>query len=629
MSRVPALCLSVAALLLFPLAVRAADPLRPIELSVDLTEAPRKLVRAHLVIPATPGALTLYYPKWIPGEHAPSGPINDLSGLKLRAGGKPLSWHRDDVDLYAFHCTVPEGADAVEVALDYLVNTNKEGFTSGASTTDRLAIFNWNQALLYPKGRSIHDQQIQAALTLPRAWKFGTALPVDSEKGANVHFKSVSLETLLDSPVLCGAYMKEIPLGPAEEPRHFLVLACDSPGGLELPADLKSQYEKLVAEAGTLFGARHYRSYRFLVTLSDHIRSDGIEHHECSDNRLPERFFVDDTYRKQWGCWLLPHEYVHSWNGKYRRPEGLVTYDFQQPQRTKYLWVYEGLTQYLGLVLAARSGLFTPELSRENFALIADWARNQKGRSWRSLEDTTATAPFLYSARPEWANRRRGVDFYDEGALLWLDVDTLIREKSGGKKSLDDFCLAFYGGKSGPPQLNPFTFDDLLKTLNNVAAHDWKSFFEKRVSATDTEAPLDGLTRSGWKVELQDKAGDLLKNRDSDEKTVSLTTSLGLLLKDEGQVVDLIPGKAADKAGLGPGMKVIGVNHRRFTPERLHQAVEATKGGGEKLVLLLENDEYFKTVTLDYAEGEKYPALVRDKEKPDLLAEIFRGRTGK
>jgi predicted metalloprotease with PDZ domain len=626
MSRVSAFRVGLTLALLLPGAARAADP-APIELSLDATEAQRKLLHTRLVIPAAPGPLTLCYPKWIPGEHSPSGPINDLSGLKLRAGGKPLAWRRDDVDLYAFHCTVPDGADAVEVTLDYLGTSAKEGFSSGASMTERLAILNWHLALVYLKGRPVREQQVRANLTLPPKWKYGTALPVEAEKGATVQFKTVSLETLVDSPVLCGAHFKEIPLGTGEGPRHYLVLACDSPAGLELSDELKAQYERLVAEAASLFGGRHYRSYRFLVTLSDQIRSDAIEHHESSDNRLPERFFVDDSYRKHVGTWVLPHEYVHSWNGKYRRPDGLATPDFQQPMKTQLLWVYEGLTQYLGLVLAARSGLFGQELSQENFARIADWARNQSGRTWRPLEDTTVAAPHLYYARDEWGSRRRGVDFYDEGALLWLDADTLIREKSGGKKSLDDFCRAFFGG-SGAPEVKPYTFEDVVKGLDGVAAHDWKAFLEKRVRGTDAEPPLDGLARGGWEVVYRATPGDLLKAADADGKTVNLTASVGLLLKDDGQVIDVIPSKAADKAGVGPGMKVIGVNGRRFSGDRLRQAVDATRGG-EKLSLLLENNEYFKTAPLDYAEGEKYPHLQRVKDKPDVLSDILRARAAK
>jgi len=620
--------LGVAALLLVPVSAPAAEPAkdRPIELSLDASEAPRRLLHTRLVIPAPPGPLTLCYPQWIPGEHSPSGPITDLSGLHISANGEPLAWRRDDVDLYTFHCTVPEGADSVEVKLDYLGSTSREGFSSSASMTERLAILNWHMALVYPKGRPVREQKVRADLTLPRDWKLGTALPVDTQAGQRTQFRTVSLETLADSPVLCGAHLKEFPLGPKEGPPHFLVLACDSPAGLAISADVLAQYERLVREAGALFGAHHYRSYHFLVTLSDAIPPNGIEHHESSDNRLPERFFIDDAYRKQWGMYLLPHEFAHSWNGKYRRPEGLATPDFQQPQKTKDLWVYEGLTEYLGVVLAARSGLYTPEYSREHLALIADWAANQQGRTWRPLQDTTIAAPHLYYARTEWSSRRRGVDFYDEGALLWLDVDTLIRTQTNGKKSLDDFCRAFFGGKDGPPEVRPYTFEDVVQALNEVAPHDWKGFLEQRLNGTSAEPPLDGLTRGGWKVVLRDKPGDVLSARDTEDKAITLTSSLGLTLKEDGLVVDVIPGKPADKAGVAPGMKLFGVNDRRFTKDRLSEAVAATKDGRQKLTLLLENQEYFKTVTLDYAGGPKYPHLERNGNKPDLLTEIFSPR---
>jgi predicted metalloprotease with PDZ domain len=605
------------------------ESMRPMEIHVDASEAPRKILHAHLVIPAAPGPLTLYYPKWIQGEHQPSGPINDLSGLKIRAGGKPLAWRRDDVDLFAFRCQVPEGVEAVEVALDYLAPAGKEGYSAAASFTARLGVVSWNTVLLYPKGRPVRETPVRASLTVPKGWKLGTALPIEGEKDGRTQFETTSLEMLVDSPVLTGAYLKEVPLGPSEGPPHYLVLACDSAAGLELSPALKANYERLVAEAGTLFGARHYRSYRFLVTMSDHVAHFGEEHHECSDNRVPERFLLDDNFRKIWTAWLLSHEFVHSWNGKYRRPEGLATPDFQKPMRTDLLWVYEGLTEYLGFVLAGRSGLYTPELSRANLAQVADWAVNRVGREWRPLEDTAVSAPFLYSARGDWAARRRGTDFYDEGALLWLDADTLIREKTSGKKSLDDFCKTFYGGKGGSPEVKPYTFDDIVRTLNGVVEHDWKGFLEKRLRSTNSEPPLDGLTRAGWKLAYQDKPGNLLEARESEDKIVDLTSSLGLLLKDDGTVADVVPGKAADKAGIGPGMKLLAVNGRRWTTERLRHAVAATRGGKEQLRLLLENEDYFYTFALDYSDGERYPHLERLEGKPDLIADVFRPRVNK
>ncbi len=605
--------------------LRAADP-SPIELAVDATDAPRRLFRARLVIPAAPGPLTLYYPKWIQGEHQPSGPIIDLSGLKLRAAGRAIDWRRDDVDLYAFHCTVPDGATAVEATLEYLVPGEKGGYGAGPAATAKLAILNWYLVTLYPKGPPVRDIPVRASLTLPPGWKVGTALPVESHDGDTTRFRTVSLETLADSPALCGQYFREIPIGPRDGPRHFLVLACDGPAGLEIGPDWVAAYGRLVEEAGALFGARHYRSYRFLVSLTDQFGHNAIEHHECSDNRMPERMFLDEQNRKLSPAWVLPHEYVHSWNGKYRRPRGLATPDFQQPMRTKMLWVYEGLTEYYGYVLAARSGLYSPALSRDNWAAVADWAGNQVGRTWRPLADTAVAAPHLYTARDEWSRRRRGVDFYDEGALLWLDADTLIREKTNGAKSLDDFARAFYGGPGGKPEVKPYDFKDLVRALEEVLPYDWKGFFEKRVFAVEPEPPLDGITRGGWKVVYKPERSDLQQAADEEAKQSDLTASIGLLVKDDGQVVDVVPGKAADKAGLGPHMKVLAVNGRRMTPERLREAVAATAGGKGKLSLVVENGDYLRTYELDYAGGARYPHLERVPDTPDRLGDILRPR---
>jgi predicted metalloprotease with PDZ domain len=613
--------------LLLAAPLRAADP-PPIQLDLDATEAPRKLYKARLVIPARPGHLTLYYPKWIQGEHQPSGPINDLSGLRLTAAGKPVPWRRDDVDLYAFHCTVPEGADALEASLEYLIPGDKGGYGAGPATSARLAIVNWYLVTLYPEGRPVRDIPVRASLTLPKGWKAGTALPVESQSGERTQFATVSLETLADSPALCGRFFKEVPIGPKDGPPHFLVLACDSAAGLEVGPKWLEQYGRLVEEAYALFGTRHYRSYRFLVALSDQLGHNAIEHHESSDNRMPERMYLEESYHKLEPAWVLPHEYVHSWNGKYRRPDGLATPDFQQPMRTRLLWVYEGLTEYYGFVLAARSGLHPAAAARDNLAAIAEWARNQAGRSWRPLDDTTAAAPHLYSSRSEWSRRRRGVDFYDEGALIWLDADTLIREKTGGKKSLDDFARAFFGGPGGAPSVKPYGFDDIVAGLNGVVEHDWKGFLEKRLTAAGAEPPLAGIERGGWRVVYKPERSELLKASDEEEKQADLTASIGLLVKDEGRVVDVVPGKAADRAGLGPHMKVLAVNGRRLSADRLREAVAATAGGKARLSLLVENGDYLRTVPLDYADGERYPHLERDAAKPDRIGDIFRPRAG-
>jgi predicted metalloprotease with PDZ domain len=598
-----------------------------IELKVDAHEAPRRLFHAKLTIPAKPGPMTLVYPKWIQGEHGPNGPINDLTGLKITAGDKSIPWRRDDVDLYAFHITVPAEADAIEVSLDYLGPASKEASTyTSLPTTPSLAIVHWYTLLLYPQGQPVRDIKFHAKLTVPDGWKSGTALPIENETGTTTIYQTVSLETLADSPALCGRYFREIPLGTVSGAAHSLVVACDSPQGLNASPEVIDQYKRLVTEAQALFGARHYRSYRFLMTLSDQFPHNAVEHHECSDNRLAERFFLDDKYRKLSSAWVLAHEYVHSWNGKFRRPEGLATPDFQQPMRTELLWVYEGLTEYLGFVLAARSGLYSQELSHDNFGLIADWAKHQEGRNWRPLADTAIAAPFLYGARHDWSSRRRGVDFYNEGALIWLDADTLIREKSDGKKSLDDFCHAFYGGGDGVPEVKPYNLDDIVSALNAVVPFDWKGFLDRRIYQAGTEAPLDGITRGGWRLVYRAEPSELSKARSSDDKSVDLRSSLGIVVGENGEIVDVIPSSPADKAGVGAGMKLLGLDGWRFSSERLNDRVAATKGGEAKITLLLEDGEQFHSAVLEYSGGAQFPVLQKIDGEKDILSEILRAK---
>jgi len=597
---------------------------RPIDLDVDASEAARRIFHARLVIPAAPGPLTLVYPKWIPGEHGPTGPVTDVAGLKMRAGGRDLPWRRDEVDMYAFHLEVPEGMKSVEVSFDLLSAAPASGkFSAGASASDKLAAISWNQVLLYPPGRASRDIQFRASLSVPAGWKIGTALPIASQSGARTVFAPVSLETLVDSPVLCGAYFREIPIGPPGKVPHYLELAADSPEALEIPKEIKAGYDRLVEEALALFGVAHYSSYRFLVSLSDHVAHFGLEHHASSDDRLPERALIDEDWRKL-SAGLLPHEFVHSWNAKYRRPADLATADFQQPMRTSLLWVYEGLTQYLGTVLEARSGLRTPEQTRERLALLAEWARNQRGRAWRPLEDTATAAQLLYQARSDWSAWRRGVDFYDESVLLWMDVDTLIREKTQGRRSLDDFCRRFHGGPAGPAGVKTYTLDEVVADLDAVAPYDWRALLTERVTAASSRAPLEGLERGGWRLAYADTRSDLLKTGEDKNDIVNLTASLGLLLKKDGWILDIIPGKAAGQAGIAPGARVVAVNSRRFTPEVARAAIAATRGGVAPLELLVENDDYFRTYPVNYREGEKYPRLERDAARPDLLSEILK-----
>jgi predicted metalloprotease with PDZ domain len=595
-----------------------------VTIAVDATNAPRKIFHASLKIPASPGDLTLYYPKWIPGEHAPDGPVVDLAGLKFSAAGKPLKWRRDLLDGFTLHIDVPAGTNEISAELDFLSPATFEGgFSSGSSATDKLAIISWNQVLLYPKGWKSDDINYSASLKLPESWKFGTSLPISGQNGSEIKFATVSLTTLVDSPVITGEFLKVVPL--AQDPPTEMDIAADSAAALDAPAEVWDHYKNLVAQAQKLFGAHHYRDYHFLYTLSDHVAHFGLEHHESDDSRVDERALVDDTSRKL-SASLLPHEYVHSWNGKYRRPADLATPDYQQPMQDDLLWVYEGLTNYLGFVLTARSGLLTVEQDRDDLALTAAALDHTPGRQWRNLQDTADAAPQLYFAPRAWESWRRDTDFYPEGTLDWLWADVIIRQQSKGAKTLDDFCNLFHGAPSGPPTVKPYTFDDVVNALNQVAPYDWRRFWTERLTSHGPHAPLGGIEGSGWKVVYDDIPSEMLTGSATMNRVVPAASAFGLALNDDGTITDTTEGEPAAKAGIGPGMKLVAVNGRRFSPDVLREAVKATKNGNSSLELLIENTDYYKTYKIDYQGGEKYPHLVRDDSKPDLLTEILKAK---
>jgi predicted metalloprotease with PDZ domain len=404
-----------------------------------------------------------------------------LVGLKISAGSKEIPWRRDDVDMFAFHIEVPAGVDTLDFSYDYLSPADANGSRERPSTTAKLAILNWYMVALYPLGPKTDDLTYVATLRLPQGWKYGTALPVAKESSDVIEFAPASLTTVIDSPVIAGAYLRNIDLSPGQSPAHTVHVAADGPAPLEAtPAEVQ-HLRQLVAETGALFGARHYRRYDFLLTLSDRISPDGVEHHESSDDRAEEAYFLDPELFETSD--LLAHEFTHSWNGKYRRPAGLATPDYQTPMKGDLLWVYEGLTQYYGFVLSARSGIASLSLSRESLASVAAYLNNRPGRTWRDLQDTAVAAQILYSTPPEGASWRRSVDYYDEGTLIWLEADTVIRKQSNGKRSLDDFCQKFHGGDNTAPKLLPYTFDDVVAGLNDVVAYDWRTFFIERLKS--------------------------------------------------------------------------------------------------------------------------------------------------
>ena len=603
----------------------------PITLAVDLTDAARKILHSTETIPVQPGPFTLVYPKWIPGEHAPDGPVDNQAGFIITTpSGERVKWERDSVNMFAYHLTVPAGVTELHIKMDFLATAAPSGFSAGASTSANLALLSWNELLVYPPVQNIADIMVSPSIKIPPDWKFGTALDSSgSDKMGVTSFKTASLEQLVDSPVLAGRWFREILLAPEITPKHYLDLAGDGPEDILLSQEHIDNFSKLIRETGALYQSRHYGSYHFLVTLSDQVAHFGLEHHQSSDDRVPHSTFTDDNAFIAEGL-LLPHEFTHSWNGKYRRPAGLATGNYQDPMQGNLLWVYEGLTEYLGDVLAARCGIWNNSIYRDRLATIVGYLNDVRpGRTWRDLQDTATDAQILYFVGGAYDNWRRDTDYYDEGELLWLELDSTIRAKTNGKKSLNDFAAAFEGlGGNTAPKVVPYNFDDIVAGLNAVVPNDWATFLHTRLDSNEFHAPeVPGINAlSGYKLTYTDKPNYWSQLEESESGGLNARWSLGLSAGSGGTIGDAIMDSVAWKSGLAPGFQIVAVNGRAFTPGLLRQAIkDAVKGPA--IELIVENTGYYKTIRLDYHGGEKYPQLERVANTPDRLDDILQPMT--
>ena len=602
----------------------AQAPASPILLHVDLTDAPRHLLHAHLQIPVNAGPLTLEYPQWIPGDHRPTGPIDNLAGIVMRANGKDLPWRRDDVDMYGFHVQVPSGVTQLEVSLDFLATPGDTGSDEDGATSANMTVLEWNSVVLYPAHIPVAQIPIQASLTVPADWKLGTALTIAAQKGLETSFAPVSVEQLVDSPVITGRYFREFPLAPEITPKHYLDVAGDAADDVNLTPAFLASVTQLVRETGPLYASRHYETYHFLLSLSDLIREEGLEHHQSSDNGIEEKG-VSDPKLAMLNADLLPHEFTHSWNGKYRRPIGLATPDYATPMKGDLLWVYEGMTQYWGDVLAARSAMWTPETYRQALAWSAARLDAKPGRTWRNLEDTAIAAQILRGGSVNWSNWRRSQDYYAEGELIWLDADTTIRQLTHGQKSLNDFCQKFLAvGGNTPPTVVPYDFDQIVSGLNSVVAYDWRTFLTDRLNTHAPHAPLNGIEHGGYRLTYATEPTEFEQALLDHAKETDAWFSAGFTLSATGEIYDVRMDSPAFQAGLGPGTKLVAVNGHGYTSDVLKQAIRAAKGTTDPIELIVSNDNEFRTVRLNYHDGEKYPRLERVQGTPDLLDDILK-----
>jgi predicted metalloprotease with PDZ domain len=623
------------ALMLLLLAPRAATVVAaqgpsPMTVAVDASQAPLGIYHAKVTMPVKAGPFTFVYPKWIPGFHGPVGPLPGLVSLRVFANGTPVDWRRDLVDFYAFHTTVPSGASFLEVDFD-IVNAPPSIGEQKPANTANITILQWSALLVYPEGSLADSLPVTTTLTLPPAWDFASALPIASSNGSSVAFGTVSLTTLVDSPLIAGRYFRRISL--LDEPPMELDMAADSEAALAAPKAIVTGMKHLVREGPAIYGSRHFRTYHFLLSLTDAIPPGGIEHHASSDNRAAERYLTDSSAFKT-GADLMPHEFSHSWNGKYRRPADLLRPDFQVPEKTDLLWVYEGLNQYVGEVLTTRSRLLDLADQRDNLAMGAASMDTEGGRNWRPLRDVADEAPILYVTPGAWYSLRRSAgDFYAEGDLIWLEADTIIRERSGGKRSLDDFLHLWTSGGSTTPSVKTYALDDVLATLEATEPYDWRTFFEQRIDAVQSRAPLGGVANAGWRLVYNDTPSALWKAREDNDKDVDVRYSLGFVVSTDtggggnGTIADVVPGSPAAKAGIVHGMKLLAVNGRKWSADVLHDAISGAKRTREPLQILVANGDFYTTAAVAAFDGNRYPHLERDPSKPDLLSRIYAPRT--
>lgn len=628
--RLSSVCLAVSTVLSLATSVSASaytipepvDQVYPgtIVLKVDATNLDQKIFQVRESIPVKPGKLTLLYPKWLPGTHAPTGPLNKMAGLKLSGNGRSLEWQRDTVDINAFHVEIPAGVSVLEAEFQFLSPLEKE--QGRITSTNEIVGVQWNTVALYPAGYFARNITVQANLTLPQGWQLGTALDQAEQKGGEVRFKPINFDDLVDSPVFAGKYFRRIDLDPGAKVPVYLNLVADRPENLDAKPEQIDAHKALVKQAYKLFGSQHYKRYDFLLALSDEFSGIGLEHHQSSENGVRPGYF-NDWSKSQVGRDLLAHEYTHSWNGKFRRPADLATPNFNVPMQDSLLWVYEGQTQYWGYVLAARSGLMSLPQVRDAIAATAATLDQRNGRSWRSLQDTTNEPSLNGRAYQSWPSWQRSRDFYSEGLLVWLDVDSKLRELSNDKRSLNDFARAFFGIENGSHVPATYTFEQLVQTLNGVQSFDWAAFLRARLDGNGPGAPLDGLKRSGWKLAYAEKPSEYLKGVEDRSKTSDFSYSLGFSVNKENKLENVIWDGIAFKAGIASGANLLAVNGRSYKPELLKSAISEAKGSKEAIELIIKNGDRYRTVRLDYHEGLKYPVLVRLDGTPDRLESIL------
>jgi predicted metalloprotease with PDZ domain len=597
-----------------------------IAIQADLTDLDHQIIRVRQTVPVSAGPLVLQYPKFIPGNHADTGPIQLISGVTVTGNGQRIEWVRDTVDPHAFHLDIPAGVSSIEVAFEWL--TQPSNAVWRVVMTPEMVNLQWEKALLYPAGYAHSRITFAPSVKLPAGWQQGSALEATGREGDVITFAPISLEHLADSPMFAGAHYRRVDLDPGGRSPVFLNMVADAPANLAATDEQIGKFRAMVDQADYLYGARHFDRYDFLLALTNRMGGIGLEHHRSSENSAPPGFFTEGLEKSFGTLALLPHEYTHSWNGKFRRPSDEYVPNLNVPTQNSLMWVYEGQTEYWGEVLTARSGLASKEEQLATIAEVAAFYENQPGRQWRSLQDTTNHNLLGYRTTNPWPSWMRGTgDYYREPLLIWLDADTLIREATGNRRSLDDFAKAFYGVEDGVWEARPYTFEDVVETLNAVHPHDWATFLRSRLDAVGPEAraPLDGITRGGYRLTYVDSLTPVEK-RVQGGWANDFQYSLGFTLSSGNRITGVRWGGPAYEQGLGAGWELVAVSDRAASAEALRTAVTAAKGGSEPIVLVVRRGDEFRTLGFDYHDGLRYPRLERVAGTPDRLGDILTPR---
>ncbi len=603
----------------------AADIAFPgtLTVAVDATDTSRRIISVHETMPVTQTEMVLRYPKWLPGTHAPEGPIDRLAGLVITANGKRIAWTRDPVDVHAFHVPAQTYAKTLDIHFQYLSPTSEK---IGVSEISRdVLTLEWNALLLYPAGYYVRQIPVAASVKIPTGWTFASALDRTTTTGDSANFKTVPVETLVDSPIYAGRYGRSYDLDPQGPVPVRLNLFADRPELLEAKPAYIDAHRALVQQAYKLYGSHHYDHYDFLVSLSDQVQFQGLEHHRSSEDGTQPNYFTewDKTSAERD---LLPHEFTHSWNGKFRRPADLWTPDYALPMRDSLLWVYEGQTEYWGKVLSARSGMRTKEQARDELALIAAELEHPSGRTWRTLQDTT-NDEIINPRRPmSWHSYQRFEDYYDEGALIWLEADTLIRQQTNNLHSLDDFAKAFFGINNGSYTPVTYDFETVVKTLNTVMPYDWSSFLRTRLDTVGRGGPLEGLARGGYRLAFNETPNAFEKDADELRKQVSFRYSIGVVVKKEGDLGMVYWDSPAFKAGLTEGGKILAINGIAYDPEVLSDAIKASKTSKAPIELIIKTEDRYTIAQINYHDGLRYAHLERVNSTPARLDDILTAR---